>query len=82
MSSKTNITPLGMFIFSCCLVCVCACVSAQLCLTLFNPLNCSLPDSSVHGILLEESWNGLPFPPAGNLPNPGIGPASPASPAL
>ena len=35
-------------------VCVCVCVcskSLQLCLTLWNPVDCSLPDSSVHGIL-------------------------------
>ena len=27
-------------------------------------------------------WNGLPFPPPGDLPDPGIDPKSPASPAL
>ena len=27
-------------------------------------------------------WSGLPFPPPGDLPNPGIKPASPVSPAL
>ena len=26
----------------------------------------------------EEYWSGLPFPPSGDLPNPGIGPPSPA----
>ena len=26
----------------------------------------------------QESWNGLPFPPPGDLPNPGIKPESPA----
>ena len=30
----------------------------------------------------EESWIGLPFPSPGDLPNPGIKSASPASPAL
>ena len=29
----------------------------------------------------QEYWNGLPFPPLGDLPNPGIKPASLASPA-
>ena len=29
---------------------VCVCVLTQLCLTLCNPMDCSLPDSSVHGI--------------------------------
>ena len=32
--------------------------------------------------LRQEYWSGLPCPPAGNLPNPGIEPVSPASPAL
>ena len=30
----------------------------------------------------QEYWNGLTFPPPGDLPNPGIEPASPVSPAL
>ena len=30
----------------------------------------------------QEYWRGLPFPPPGDLPNPGIEPMSPASPAL
>jgi len=27
----------------------------------------------------QEYWNGLPFPPPGDLPDPGIKPLSPAS---
>ena len=30
----------------------------------------------------QEYWNGLPFPSPGDLPNPGIEPASVESPAL
>ena len=30
----------------------------------------------------QEYWNGLPFPPPGYLPDPGIEPVSPVSPAL
>ena len=30
----------------------------------------------------QENWSGLPFPTPGDLPDPGIEPASPASPAL
>ena len=30
----------------------------------------------------QEYWNGLPFPPPGDLPDPGIELTSPASPAL
>ena len=34
------------------------------------------------GISRQQYWSGLPFPPPGDLPHPGIEPASPASPAL
>ena len=40
-------------------------------------MDCSPPGSSVHGILHE-----LPFPPPGNLPDPGTELGSPAFPAL
>ena len=41
----------------------------------------SLPGSSVHGILgfsRQGYWGGLPCPPPGELPDPGIKPMSPA----
>ena len=53
----------------------CYCFTAKSCLTLCDPMYCSLPDSFVHGI---EHWNGLLFPFPGDLPNPGIESASPA----
>ena len=34
------------------------------------------------GFPRQEYWSGLPFPPQGDLPHPGIKPESPASPAL
>ena len=34
------------------------------------------------GFSRQEYWSGLPCPPPGHLPDPGIKPASPASPAL
>ena len=34
------------------------------------------------GFPRQEYWSGLPFPPAGDLPNPGIEPVSFASPTL
>ena len=34
------------------------------------------------GFSRQEDWSGLPFPPAGDLPDPGIEPASLTSPAL
>ena len=30
------------------------------------------------GFSRQEYWSGLPFPPPGNLPDPGIEPVSPA----
>ena len=34
------------------------------------------------GFSRQEYWSGLLCPPAGDLPNPGIKPASPVTPAL
>ena len=34
------------------------------------------------GFSRQEYWSGLPFPPPGDLPNPGMEPVSPAAPAL
>ena len=48
-------------------------LAAQSCLSLCDPMNCSLPDFSVHGILQARIlWSRLPCPPPGDLPNPGI----------
>ena len=56
--------------------------SLQSCPTLCNPLDCSLPGFSVQGIHQREYWDGLPCPPLGNRPNPGIEPVSFMSSAL
>ena len=48
--------------------------SLQSCLTLCYTVDCSPPRSSVHGILQQEHWSGLPCPPSGHLPNLGIKP--------
>ena len=55
---------------------------AQLCLTLATPwtVACQAPVSI--SFLRQEYWSGVPFPPPGDLPIPGIEPVSPASPAL
>ena len=45
-------------------------------------MDCSPQGSSVHGIFHARNWNGLPFPPPGDLPNPEIEPTSPVFPAL
>ena len=51
------------------------CFVAQLCLTRFNPMDCSLPGSSGHMILQARilEWVAMPLP--GDLHNPGIEPA-------
>ena len=36
--------------------------SLQSCLTLCDPVDCSLPGSSIHGFPRQESWSRLPFP--------------------
>ena len=54
----------------------------QACPTLCNSMDCSLPGSSVHGIFQVRILDGLPCPPPGDFPNPGIEPMSLASPAL
>ena len=46
--------------------------------TLCDPVDCSPPASSVHGISRQQHWSGLPRPPPGDLPDPGIRPVSPA----
>jgi len=41
-------------------------------------MDCSPPDSIVYpwGFSRQEYWSGLPCPPPGDLPNPGIKPRS------
>ena len=51
---------------------------AQSCPTLCDPMDCSLPGSSVHGFSRQEYWSGVPSPSPGDLPDPGIEPRSPA----
>ena len=54
----------------------------QSCPVLCNPMDCSLPGSSVHGILQQEYWSRLPCPPQGDLPDSGIKSESLKSPAM
>ena len=49
----------------------------QLCPPVCDPMEYSLPGSSLHGILQARILEWLPFPPPGDLPNPGIKPGSP-----
>ena len=57
-------------------------VPARSCLTVCDPVDCSPPGSSVHGILQARILEWLPFPSPGDLPDPGIKPLFLASPAL
>ena len=50
-------------------------------LTLCHPVDCSPPGSSVCGFSRQEYWSGLPCPPSGDHPGPGIKPVCLMSPA-
>ena len=62
-----------------------ACLLAEVlqsCLILRDSMDRSLSGSSVHGILQARILEWVAMPPPGDLPNPGIKPASLGSPAL
>ena len=63
-------------------VCVCAKL-LQSCLTICDPMNCSPPGSSFHGILHATivEWVAISLL-QGNLSKTGMEPTSPSSPAL
>ena len=46
----------------------------QSCPTLCDYMDCRLPGSLSMGFFRQEYWSGLPCPPPGDLPNPGIKP--------
>ena len=56
--------------------------SLQSCLTLCNPLGCSLPGFPVHGILQERILEWVAVSSFRDLPDPGIEPTSLISPTL
>ena len=53
------------------------CAGVCVCLTLRDPMDCSPPGLSMR-FLKQEYRSELPFPPPGDVPNPGIEPPSPA----
>ena len=55
-------------------------MGAPLCPTLFSPMDCSPPGSSVYGLSQARILEWFAFPSPGDLPNPGFG--SLVSPAL
>ena len=61
-------------------MCVCVCMLSPI--QLRNPMDCSSPGSSVHGIFQARILEWLPCLPPRDLPDPGIKPVSPASPPL
>ena len=56
--------------------------SLQPCLNLCDPMDCSLPGSSVHGILQARILEWTAISSSGDLPDPGIELESPVSPML
>ena len=56
--------------------------SLQLCLTLWTPCTVAHQGPPSVGFSNQECWSGLPCPPPGDLPDPGIKPMSLMSPAL
>ena len=59
-------------------LCAVLCSVTQLCLCC-DPMDCSPPGSSAHGVFQVRILGGLPFPSPGDLPNPGTEPMSPES---
>ena len=51
---------------------------AKLCLITASPWTVASQDPLSMGFSRQEYWSGLPFPPPGKLPDPGIKPRSPA----
>ena len=60
-----------------CSLCLCV-LSHSVCPTLCNPVDCSLPGSSVHGILQARILEWVAMPSCRGSSNPGIEPRSPA----
>ena len=54
----------------------------QSCQTLYDPMDCSLPGSSVHGDSPGKILQWVAMPPPRDLPHPGMESKSPMSPAL
>ena len=66
-----------------CCVCVCVCVCTLSCVLLFvTPWTAAHQAPLSMEFYRQEHWSGVPFPPPGDLPSPGIEPRSLGSPAL
>ena len=58
--------------------CAALCSVAQVCPTLCDPWTAALQAPLSIGFSRREHWSGLPCPPPGGLPNPGIKARAPA----
>ena len=76
LSVSTNGLPLRLWFVRCMNNSVC--VIHLLMSNSFDPTDCSQPGSSPLESSRQEYWSGLPFPAAGDLPDSGIKPRSPA----
>ena len=56
--------------------CACVCVCTQLCLTLCNSIDCSLPGISVHEVFLARILEWVAISYLGDLPDPAVKPTS------
>ena len=61
---------------------MCACSVTSIVSNSATPWTVACQDSLSLGYSQQEYWNGLPCPPPGDLPSPGIEPVSLKSPAL
>ena len=57
---------------------MCACLVAQSCLTLCDRMTIALQTPLSMGFFWQEYRSGLPVPPPGDFPSPGIKPTSPS----
>ena len=71
-----------MCVCVCLCVCVCVCVHHSLSHVFATPGFVTCQASLSVKFFRQEYWNGLSFPPPGDLPDPGIELVSPVSPAL
>ena len=68
--SITNYYSLGLLkrlVYFCICLCVCVYVCVQSCLTLYSPMDCSPPVSSIHGIFQERILEWVSMPDSGDI---------------
>ena len=70
-----------IYMYVCVCVCVCVCALSHVWFFVTPWTIAHQPPLSM-GFLKQEYWSGLPFPPPGDYPNPGMEPKSPVSLAL